>query len=105
MNDAGVLLVSGTDLTNEWIAPGDGLHQEFELLASAGLSPNQILRMTGANAAAALGRNDMGIVEKGRRADLILLSADPRILIGNTRSIEWVMQGGKFVANHSNPAE
>jgi imidazolonepropionase-like amidohydrolase len=99
MSDGGVLLVSGTDLTNEWIAPGDGLHQEFELLSEAGLTPNQILRMTGANAAEALHRSDVGIIETGRRADLVLLAADPRRAISNTRSIVWVMQGGRLVAN------
>jgi imidazolonepropionase-like amidohydrolase len=100
MNDAGVLLVSGTDLTNEWIVPGDGLHQEFELLLEAGLSPNEILRMTGANAAEALHSNEIGIVEQGRRADLVLLSADPRISISNTRSIVWVMKGGRIVTKN-----
>ncbi len=98
MHDAGVLLVSGTDLTNEWVTPGDGLHQEFELLASAGLSPRDILKMTGANAAEALNSNDVGIIEVGRRADLVLLSADPFQSISNTRSIIWVMQGGKIVS-------
>ncbi|EGF92591.1 amidohydrolase family protein [Asticcacaulis biprosthecium C19] len=97
MSDGGVLLVTGTDLTNEWITPGEGLHQEFGLLAEAGLTPNQILRMTGASAAEALRRDDIGVVEVGRRADLVLLSADPRQSIGNTRSIMWVMQGGKIV--------
>ena len=98
MSGGGVLLVSGTDLTNEWIAPGEGLHQEFELLAEAGLSPNQILRMTGANAAEALHRSDVGIVEAGRQADLVLLADDPRTSISNTRSILWVMQGGRIVS-------
>lgn len=98
MSDGGVLLVSGTDLTNEWITPGEGLHQEFELLAEAGLSPDEILRMTGANAAEALGREDIGVIESGRRADLVMLSADPRRSISNSRSIMWVMQGGKMVA-------
>ncbi|ATC32165.1 hypothetical protein CA606_07255 [Caulobacter vibrioides] len=98
MSDGGVLLVTGTDLTNEWIAAGEGLHQEFELLAEAGVSPDRILRMTGADAAQALGRTDVGVVEAGRRADLVLLSADPRKRISNTRSIMWVMQGGRIVA-------
>nr|WP_269801007.1 amidohydrolase family protein [Allopontixanthobacter confluentis] len=98
MADGGVVLVSGTDLTNEWIAPGEGLHQEFELLVEAGLTPNQVLRMTGANAAEALNLDDVGVIAEGRRADLVLLSADPRRLISNTRSIVWVMQGGEIVA-------
>lgn len=97
MNEGGVLLVSGTDLTNEWIIPGEALHQEFELLAEAGLSPDTILKMTGANAAEALRRDDVGIIEAGRRADLVLLSADPRRSIANTRAIVWVMQGGRIV--------
>lgn len=99
MHDGSVLLVSGTDLTNEWIAPGVGLHQEFELLAEAGLSGDQILRMTGANAAEALRRDDVGIIAAGRRADLLLLNADPRQDIRNTRAIEWVMQGGTLVSS------
>lgn len=98
MSDAGVLLVSGSDLTNEWVIPGDALHREFELLQSAGLTPSQILRMTGANAAEALRSQDVGIIEPGRRADLVLLSADPLRKIGNTRSILWVMQGGRIVS-------
>jgi Amidohydrolase family len=98
MSDGGVLLVTGTDTTNQWVIPGEGLHQEFELLAEAGLSPAQILRMTGANAARALRRTDVGEIAVGRRADLVLLSRDPLQNISNTRSIVWVMQGGKIVA-------
>ncbi|WP_343528492.1 amidohydrolase family protein [Sphingomonas sp.] len=101
MNDGGVLPVSRTDLTKEWIAPGEELHQELELLAEAGLSPNQILRLTGANAAEALHRSDVRVIETGRRADLVLLSADPGKPISNTRSIVWVMQGGRIVPRAS----
>lgn len=98
MHEGGVLLVTATDITNEWIAPGDGLHQEFELLAEAGLSPGTILRMTGANAAEALRRDDVGIIEPGRAADLVLLTANPLDDIRNTRRIAWVMQGGRTVS-------
>ena len=99
MHDAGVLLVSGTDATNEWVIPGESLHQEFELLAQSGLTPAQILKMTGVNAAKALNRPDIGVIEAGAKADLVLVSKDPMQNISHTRSIIWVMQGGKIVSN------
>ena len=98
MHDRGVLLTTGSDLTNPWVIPGESLHQEFELLVEAGLAPAAVLRMTGENAARALGRNDVGVVEAGRRADLVLLAADPMRSISNSRRIVWVMQGGQLVS-------
>ena len=80
-----------------WVIPGESLHQEFELLASAGVPPADIPKMTGENAARALDRRDVGIVEPGRRADLVLLAADPLVDISSTRRIAWVMQGGRLV--------
>lgn len=97
MHAAGVLLTTGSDLTNEWIIPGESLHQEFELLREAGLPPAAILRMTGENAARALRRDDIGVVAAGRRADLVLLSANPLEDIRNTRRQVWVMQGGRRI--------
>lgn len=99
LRDGGVLLTTGTDVTNPWVIPGESLHQEFELLRDAGFTPDQILRMTGENAARALGRPDVGVIEAGRRADLVLLDADPSRDIRNTRRIVWVMQQGRMVSN------
>jgi imidazolonepropionase-like amidohydrolase len=98
MCDAGVLLTTGTDLTNPWIVPGESLHQEFELLVAAGLSPSEVLKMTGENAARALRSNDVGLIEAGRLADLVLLAANPLADIGNTSAIRWVMKAGKRVS-------
>jgi imidazolonepropionase-like amidohydrolase len=98
MRDAGVLLTSGTDLTNPWVIPGESLHQEFELLAQAGLSPSEVLKMTGEDAARALRSNDVGLIEAGRFADLVLLSDDPTAKIGHSRSIQWVMKAGRRVS-------
>jgi imidazolonepropionase-like amidohydrolase len=99
MRDAGVLLTTGTDLTNPWIIPGESLHQEFELLVAAGLSPSEVLKMTGENAARALRSNETGLIAEGRRADLVLLAANPLQDIANTRSIRWVMQAGRMVSS------
>jgi imidazolonepropionase-like amidohydrolase len=98
LRDNGVLLTTGTDVTNPWVIPGESLHQEFELLRDAGLAPSEILRMTGENAAHALRRSDVGVIEPGRRADLVLLDADPSTDIRNTRRIVWVMQEGRIVS-------
>jgi imidazolonepropionase-like amidohydrolase len=99
MRDAGVLLTTGTDLTNPWIIPGESLHQEFELLVAAGLSSSEVLKMTGENAARALRSNDVGLIEAGRIADLVLQAANPLQNISNTRSIRWVMKAGKRVSD------
>jgi imidazolonepropionase-like amidohydrolase len=98
LGDHGVLLTTGTDLTNPWVIPGESLHEEFELLAKAGFSSNAILRMTGENAARALRRQDVGVIEVGRRADLVLLRASPLIDIRNARRIAWTMVAGRIVS-------
>lgn len=98
MQHSGALLTTGTDLTNPWIIPGESLHQEFELLVEAGLSPSQVLKMTGENAARALRSRDVGLIEPGRLADLVLLTTNPLNNIANTRSIQWVMKGGEMVS-------
>lgn len=98
LHDRGVRLTTGTDLTNPWVIPGESLHQEFELLRDVGLTANQILKMTGENAARALRRSDVGVIEAGRRADFVLLDADPSKDIRNTRRIVWVMKQGEIVS-------
>ena len=98
LRDGGVLLTTGSDVTNPWVIPGEGLHQEFELLRDAGLTATEILKMTGEHAARALRRSDIGVIEAGRRADLVLLDADPSRDIRHTRRIVWVMQQGTIVS-------
>jgi hypothetical protein len=103
MRDRGVPLTTGTDVTNPWVIPGESLHQEFELLRDAGLTPREILRAAGELAARALRRSDVGVIETGRRADLVLLDADPLRDIRNTRRIAWVMKEGKVVSKGVRP--
>lgn len=96
--DRGILLTAGSDLPNPWVIPGVSFHEELQLLADAGIPPLNVLRIATLNGAAALGIDDeIGTVAVGKRADLVVLTANPLEDIGNTRSIEWVIQGGTMI--------
>ena len=96
MHREGVRLTAGSDLASPWVIPGVGLHQELALLVSAGISPSEVLRMATRSGAEALGLlGESGTVEVGRRADLVVLDADPLQDIRNTRRIRYVVLGGR----------
>jgi imidazolonepropionase-like amidohydrolase len=92
---AGVRVAAGSDAGNIGTLHGPALHHELELMARAGLSPRDILVAATRNAAVVLGREqDLGTLEAGKLADLLILSADPLEDIRNTRRIAGVVKGG-----------
>lgn len=94
-HEQGVLLTTGTDLLNPWMTPGVTLHREMELLVSSGIPPLEVLSIATQNGALALGiENETGTIKAGKRADLVILRADPTLLISNTREIESVFLSG-----------
>lgn len=98
MHEAGVPMGAGTDTPIGFAAPGYSLHSELELLVRAGLSPLDALEAATVHPAAFFGLDDeMGTIEVGRLADLVLLSADPLADITNTRSIEAVVTKGRLL--------
>jgi len=97
LHQAGVPLTTGTDANNPWVPPGPSFHRELELLAAAGIPPAEVLTIATRNGAAALGvLADRGTLEPGKRADMVLLTADPTRDIGATRRIEWIMKEGRM---------
>ncbi len=97
MRKAGVGIVAGTDVLNPYCFPGFSLHDELELLVSAGLTPMEALQAATWNPARMLEREkDHGTVAKGKIADLVLLEANPTVAIGNTRRIEAVIAAGRL---------
>jgi imidazolonepropionase-like amidohydrolase len=92
----GVLLSTGSDLPQPWTIPGVSLHEEMELLVAAGIPTIDVLTMATRNGAEALGLlPDLGTVEVGKVADLVILGADPLADIRNTRRIELVVRRGR----------
>lgn len=79
--------------------PGFCLHDELEALTDAGLSPLQAVQTATVNPARMLGREKrQGTIEIGRRADLVLLDADPLTDIRHTRRIAAVIVRGRLLA-------
>jgi len=98
MHRAGVPLLAGTDTA--WIQPytyaGFSLHDELALLVKAGLTPIESLQTATINPARFLGmEKDLGTIEKGKIANLVLLDADPFADIHNTTKISEVFLAGQ----------
>ncbi len=95
---AGVPFMAGTDTAaGIHIFPGFSLHQELALFVEAGLTPMQALQTATLNPAKFLGTTaNMGTVEKGKIADLVLLDANPLEDINNTRKIQAVVLAGRY---------
>jgi imidazolonepropionase-like amidohydrolase len=98
MHRAGVPLMAGTDTAaGVYVIPGFSLHQELELFVRAGLTPMEALQTATLNPAKFLGRAaDLGTVERGKLADLVLLDASPLENISNTQKISAVVLGGRY---------
>jgi imidazolonepropionase-like amidohydrolase len=98
LESAGVRIVGATDAGNIGTLHGPALHREFELMAAAGMRPMDIIVSATKNAAAVMGRqSEVGTLEKGKFADLVILDADPLADIKNTRRISKVMKAGDFL--------
>lgn len=94
----GVPLLAGSDLPNPYTIPGVSLHEELALMVQAGLSPASALAAATRNPAVFLGAQDsLGTIEPGKRADLVLLDANPLDDIRNTRTIRAVVIDGRLL--------
>lgn len=96
--DAGVGILLGSDAPQIFSVPGFSLHREMRAMVDAGLTPYQVLESGTRNVAVYFGVPDeFGTVAPGRRADLILLDANPLEDVGNVARRAGVMVRGRWL--------
>ena len=97
LSDAGVriTLCGDTGITGQFF--GYAEHRELEVLAAAGLTPLQVIRAGTATPAEILGLKDLGTLAPGKRADFIVLNANPLERLSNTRQIAAVYRAGRAI--------
>lgn len=106
---AGGRVLAGCDAAS-FVLPGICLHRELELLVEAGLTPMQAIQAATKNNFELLQEGDnLGTIEVGKLADLILVKSDPLADIRNTRAIDTVIKDGEIMdagyhADFVNPA-
>jgi hypothetical protein len=98
MHRAGVEFLAGTDTSPDNPVPvGAGLHDELELFVESGFTPMEALQTATRNPARYFGAlQNMGTIEVGKLADLVLLYANPLDDIRNTRKISMVVLRGRI---------
>ena len=96
LDAAGVTILAGTDGISAFQITGFSLQDELALLVKAGLSETRALQAATRNPARVFNLTDQGTIENGKRADLVLLDANPLEHIENTRTIRFVMAAGRM---------
>jgi len=97
LHDADAPIALGSDAPQFFNVPGFSIHHELRMMVAAGLSPYQVLATGTREAARYFGaEDDFGTVAPGRRANLILLDADPLADVGNVQRRAGVMLRGEW---------
>ncbi len=95
MHRGGVTVALGTDAGNVGVLHGPAVYHEMAIMAQAGLTPHQILVDATLHGARLVGKDsELGSVEAGKLADLVVLDADPLRDVLNTTRVRWVLKGG-----------
>jgi imidazolonepropionase-like amidohydrolase len=98
LHEGGAGLLLGSDAPQIYNVPGFSVHRELELMVAAGLTPYQALETGTRNVAIFFGTlAHTGTVETGKRADLVLLDANPLTDVRNTTRLAGVMLGGRWL--------
>lgn len=98
LHKQGVLILAGTDNENPFVIQGVSIHDELQYYVQAGLTPLQALQTATLNPAIFLHKeNELGTVEVGKVADLVVLEGNPLEDIANTRKTNAVIIKGHLI--------
>lgn len=96
-NKNGVGLLLGSDAPQVFDVPGFSIHHELQYMVDAGLTPYEALRTGTVNVATFYKRSNEGVIKTGAVSDLVLLNGNPLKDIHQTKNIEGVMLGNKWL--------
>jgi imidazolonepropionase-like amidohydrolase len=94
----GVKLLLGSDAPQVFNVPGFSIHREMEYLVKSGLTPYETLVSGTVNVASYLNKEDAGTIKIGNVSDFVLLNSNPLVDISNTKDIEGVMIGTRWLS-------
>ncbi|HEX6250833.1 MAG TPA: amidohydrolase family protein [Gemmatimonadaceae bacterium] len=98
LHAAGARLAVGTDTPNAFVVPGFSVFEELSLFVQAGVSTRDALIAATRDAARLLGIGDsIGTIERGKRADLVLVAGNPLLDLGTVRRPTGVMLAGRWL--------
>jgi imidazolonepropionase-like amidohydrolase len=93
--NAGIPIATGTDAGNPLTLHGPAVYAEMEAMQASGMTPMQVIVASTATASRAMGlEKQVGTIEKGKDADLVIVGADPSVDVANFRKIRYVVRSG-----------
>ena len=93
--NAGIPIATGTDAGNPLTLHGLAVYAEMEAMQASGMTPMQVIVASTATASRAMGlEKQVGTIEKGKDADLVIVGADPSVDVANFRKIRYVVRSG-----------
>lgn len=107
MHEAGVELHTGTDTLVSWVVPGKALHRELRLLERAGISPDEVMKLSSVVSARALDTAGLGLgsFDVGSPAELVVFREDPTRDLAALDTIEAVVRDGRLFTREALDAQ
>lgn len=100
---AGAVIATATDAGNPLTLHGVSIHEEMESMQQAGLAPADVITMSTARGAQAMLRDDIGTIERGKLADILVLAEDPGQDVRAFRARELLLRGGVVAWRRASP--